>query len=354
MKQCWICNKHFEGLSKEHIIPRLFMGFETTSEFSCESCNQAFGKIEQSLKPISTFMQYEDSARGEPTHSLPKGESRRNPTRSYYGENRSIELHDDGRLVADGVERPPGKISSDNILWRRGQVPLEVQEHDLHRSMLKAIMALACHVGCPRNPFGRVLEYLAGGCDDIANMQPTGLGTAPKGLFSRVCLLAPPATRTLYGVVVFGPLVQSYRLLAGAPANWPFCYEVKAYEKGYQGYAGEAGYMNWREMLLQECVSQSSYDFIGHDGVYAVRQHRQSGLLVKEASPSRSASRARGVPELYAQLPPWALTHGMNDRFGNWVKSLQSEDEHARFLHGAREMDRWMQGPHSGIYTPTP
>ena len=76
MKICWICNRSYGSLSKEHIIPRMFEGITTTEEFSCEECNREIGKAEQHLAPLGILMANLDNADGEPKITTPKRGSR--------------------------------------------------------------------------------------------------------------------------------------------------------------------------------------------------------------------------------------------------------------------------------------
>ena len=350
MQRCWICNKSFDQLSKEHIIPRLFEGCVTTEEFSCADCNRKLGEIEQQLTPISILMQNLDNVDGEPTNTLPKGESPKREKKWSYGDKPRIELSTGGGVRATGWERPPGKITSGEKLWRPGRIDMEVSAKSVHKSMLKAIIALACHVGFPQHLLSIPLAYLAGSDDVLPVMQPTSLGVPTRGMFARVWVFAPPTkdSMTIYGAVVYGPLINIYQLCTGLQPAWPFCCELRAYSRHAQCHDETTKYMNWRSTFLEELMPQSGYNYVGRTGVYAVRESRQTGLVVLETSPSRAAIGSQETHELNAPLHPWVQTFAPNRRFENWVKSVQSELEHAPFLAGAREMDEWMQGLTSG------
>ena len=347
MALCWICDRCFDGLSKEHIIPRLFEGYVTTEEFSCAGCNGELGKIEQRLAPISILMQNLDNADGEPTNVVPKGDSPKKDRKWSYGEKPGIELSTDGSVRAEGWERPPGKITSEDKLWHRGHLPMEISAQNVHRSMLKAIMALACHVGFPRQIFEASLAYLAGTDDALPLMEPTSLGIPTRGMFARVWLFAPPSkeSMTVYGAVAYGPLINIYRLCTGLQPAWPFCCELRAYSREILLHDETTNYMNWRSNLLEELIPQYGFTYIGLAGPYAIKESRQTGLVVCETSPSAIALTASGTSGLYAPPHPLMQTHGPNRRFENWVRSVRSEEEHAKFLVGARDIDGWIDGP---------
>ena len=353
MSQCWICDRQSDSLSKEHIIPRLFQGYVTTEQFSCYECNQKLGEIERHLTQISILMQNLDNAHGEPRNVVPKGESPKKERKWFYGDKPRIELSTAGSVRADGWERPPGKIDAGTILWRPGNIPVKVPTQVIHKSMLKAIMALACHAGFPSGLFAVPLQYLAGSDDFLPVMQPTSLGFPTRELFARVWVVAPPAKEilTIYGVVVYGPWVNIYRLggyrLGGDPnPPGPFCVELRAYSREIECYFDTNNYRNWMSALGEELTSRSEYDYIGLDGPYSVRMSRQSGLVVLETSPSAVGSGSNGALRLQIPLHPLVETHAPNRRFENWVKSVGSEREHARFLVGARQMDEWTQTLH--------
>ena len=346
MKQCWICSKFFERLSKEHIIPHLFEGYVTTEEFSCAECNSNLGKYEQCLSQISIMMQNLDNAKGEPTNVIPKGESPKKERKWLYGDKPGIELSTSGRVRGDGWERPPGEVASDDKIWLPGRIDMPATEQDVHKSMVKAIMALACHVGFPRRLLEVPLSYLAGNDNDLAFMQPTSLGIPSRGMFARVWIFAPPTTdsMTIYGAVAYGPLSNIYRLITTETSFPAFCFELRAYSRHELRYEDTTSYMNWRSTLLEEFMRPSEYRHIGHEGIFNMRESRRSGLVVLEASPSGAERRSLGIPELHIRPHPLAQTHGPSNRFENWVKSIISEEEHTRFLIDAREVDDWLKG----------
>ena len=350
MKQCWICRKWFDRLSKEHIIPRLFEGYVTTDEFSCSGCNAKLGAVEQDLTPLSILMQNLDNAKGEPTNIIPKGESAKKARKWSYGDKPGTELSTTGRVTADGWERPPGKMTSGSFMWRPGRIPIEVSINNMHKSMLKAIMALACHIGFPQHLFEVPLAYLAGNDDVLPIMQPTSLGVPIRGIFARVWILAPPTkeTMTVYGAVAYGPLINLYRLFTALPPAWPFSCELRSYSKQVQCHDEIINYMKWRSTLLEEIEFQSKYRYVGRTGAYSVRESRYHGLVVLETTPSGAASGSNGTLGLTEPLHPLVQEYGHNIRFENWVKSVQSGEQHARFLQGAREVDARMQGLASG------
>ena len=343
MKSCWICNKCFDSLSREHIIPRLFEGYLITEEFSCRSCNAKLGEIERNLTQISILMQNLDNANGEPKNVIPKGESPKKERKWFYGDKPGIELSTDGAVRSDGWERPPGKAPSGDVIWRPGMVEMTVSVHDVHRSMLKAILALASHVGFPQSLFEVPLEYLAGNDEILPVIQPTSLSIPTREMFARVWIFAPPTNGnvTVYGAAIYGPLTNIYRLCADLQDGLPFCFELRAYSKHEQCHAETEGYMNWRSILLKELRPNPPFNYIGRSGIYAVRESPQSGLFVLETSPSGAAAESHGTPDLYVPIHPSIQTYGPNRRFQNWVRSAQSENEHAAFLEGAREFDEW-------------
>ena len=177
---------------------------------------------------------------------------------------------------------------------------------------------IACHVGLPKYLLGAPLEYLAGNHHLLPDMQPTSLGISPRGMFARVWIFAPPAEQTMdvYGAVVYGPLINIYKLCSGAQPAWPFCCELKANTREWLLHDEQADYMGWRSTVLEEAMSDSGFTYIGHDGVYSLKQSRNSGLLVKEVSPSGSDSKALGVPRNPAEKPcrdgmAWRITSGL-------------------------------------------
>lgn len=146
----------------------------------------------------------------------------------------------------------------------------------------------------------------------------------------------------IYGSVVYGPLINIFKLCDGAEPPWSFCCELKANTRGWLLHNGETDYMDWTSRMLGEAVPQSGFTYIGHDGIYSVKQSRNSRLLVKEVSPSGSASKALGIPEIQIRIHPLLSTHGLNVRFENWARSIRSEATHSKFLAEARDVDEWM------------
>ena len=222
---------------------------------------------------------------------------------------------------------------------------MEVAEQDLHISMVKAITAFACHMGFPKNLLGAPLEYLAGNHDVLPDMQPTSLGMPPREMFARVWVFAPPKEPVIdiYGAVVYGPIVNVYKLCDNVEPAWPFCRELKANTRGWVDHDGQTEYMNWKTTVLEEAVPHSGFNYIGHDGIYSIKESRNSGLLVKEVSPSASGSKALGIPDIQIPIHPLVGTHGLNNRFENWARSIQSEATHSKFLADARDVDKWMR-----------
>ena len=341
MKQCWICNQDYDTLSDEHIIPRHFGGSICTKDFSCMRCNQKLGTSEAKLSPLSIFMRHLDNADGEPTITIPQRGSRDRKARWPYGEDPTIELSTTGHVKSGGWERPPGKKTFGDVLWIPGQIPIELSAQDLNKSMLKAIMAQVCHANMPKGLFGTPLAYLAGNDEALHKMQPTSLDLAPREVFARVWLLAPPMqpTTTIYGFVAYGMISRIYKLCDGLEPIGPFCREVKAYSHQWQLHGGEAEYIKWWITTLEELTPRSGFIPIGRTGPYAAKQSRQSNLTVLEASPAALASRALGIPEIHTSHHPLEPTHGIKNRFQNWLRSIQSEETHAQFLADARKLD---------------
>ena len=339
MKECWICGKCYDQLSKEHIIPHYFGGSESTNDFSCETCNQALGRFEEKLNQISVLMHSLDNAHGEPTTVTPTRGARNKETKLSYGDNPSIQLSTSGHVQAEGWERPPGRnTSSDSRIWIHTKMPISISKQDVHKSMLKAIMALACQVGFPRDLFETPLAYLAGNDQALEDMQPTDLGIAPRKMFARVWIFVPPArqTETLYGAVIYGPVGNIYNLGTSSNPGGPFCCELKAYSRQWQYHHEQAGYINWLSTISEELAPQSGFDYIGRTGPFVAKQSRNSGLIALETSPSATTM---GGPGMYAVVHPLEATHGPVNRFANWLRSLLSEETHNQFLTDARKLD---------------
>ena len=342
MKQCWICNQWFSQLSSEHIIPRLFEGYVTTDDFSCVGCNHSFGEIEQQLSPVSILMQNLDNADGTPSHVVPTGESPKKEKKWSFGEGQRIELSTSGRVRADGWERSPGKIDGGDIFWRPGRIPLALSVDTIHKSMLKAITVLACKVGFPRRLLKYPLEYLSGNGDVLTLMRPTNLGIPSRRVFARVWVFAPPAkdNMSIYGAVVYGPLAKIYRLAFDLQPAWSFCCELKAYSQQVQCYPDQPSYMAWRSSLLQEVSDVGGFQFVGRAGVYAVKESKQSGLLMLETSPSEIADRSRGTYGWNVPVEHPVQQYYFANRFENWVRRTQSDEEHELFLGEAKAFDK--------------
>ena len=338
MKKCWICNQCYDDLSEEHIIPRYFGGSVSTEDFSCEKCNQNMGKVEQKLNQISVLMHNLDSADGEPKTVTPLRGSRNRETKWSYGDDPSIQLSTTGHVQSDGWERPPGKYASGDKIWIPGQISMNLSKQDVHTSMLKAIMALVCHVDMPKHLFETPLAYLSGDHNVLKDMQPTDLCLAPREIFARVWVLAPPTrqTMTIYGAVVYGPISNIYRLCTDLEPIGPFCCELRAYSRQCQSHCEQTNYMKWLSTTLEELAPRSQFDYVRRNGPFTEKRSRNSGLVALEASPSRVSL---GVPQVYAPMDPLELTHGLASRFGNWLRSTLSEESHARFLADVRKLD---------------
>ena len=338
MKKCWICGNCYDRLSKEHIIPHYFGGSVSTENFSCKQCNQAMGRFEEKLNQVSVLMHQLDNAHGEPTTIIPIRGSRNKETKLSYGDNPSIQLSSSGHVQSDGWERPPGKNTSGDHLWIHTKIPFTLSKRDVHKSMLKAVMSLACLVGFPRGLLGAPLAYLAGNNRALDDMQPTDLGIPNRGMFARVWILAPPTRQimSVYGAVVYGPVGNIYKLFASSTAVGPFCCELKAYSPKWQLHDEQADYMNWQSTTLEELAPRSQFDYVGRNGPFMVKRSRNSGLVALETSPSAVSLSG---PSLYASVHPLHLTHGPANRFANWLRSTLSEETHDQFLADARELD---------------
>lgn len=341
MRQCWICNQTFDRLSKEHIIPSMFGGYVTTEGFSCAECNGKLGKSEASLSPVSILMQNLDNANGEPTNILPQGESPKKDRKWNYGRESGIELTASGGVRGSVWERAPGKVTSDDKVYIPGRIEINLPAQDVHKSMLKALMSLACHEDFPHDLLDVPLGYLGGNDDVLPLMQPTGLGIPPQSVFARVWIFSPPTAShsTIYGAVAYGPLANIYQLRNRVSPAWPFCVELRAYSKEVLVHGGLANYMNWRSSLREEAVPPSEYNYIGRSGPFGIRENRRSGLLVAETSPSRAISMRKVFSEVDSLNLPFERVYSANDRFENWVASARSEEDHSQFLASAMKFD---------------
>ena len=339
MKTCWICNKHYGHLSKEHIIPRHFGGIVPTEDFSCEKCNRKIGTIEQKLTPISVLMHNLDNEYGEPTTTIPRRGARNKRTKWSFGDDQQIQLFSDGHVQSDGWERPPGKSTSGDRIWIPGHIPLSLSERDIHQSMLKALMALVCYYDGSKDDFEAPLAYLAGHHDAITDTRPVNLGLAPRQTFARVWIFAPPAATamTIYGVVTYGPISNIYTLYSGLqPTTSPFVCELKAYSREPTVRTGLEDYNNWWTIVREELTHQDNIAHTYIRGGYRVKHYRDSGLVTLEASPAALSPR---VPSLYVPIHPLEPTHGLANRFEHWLRSVFSEEEHAKYLADSRKLD---------------
>ena len=224
MKKCWICQKEYDKLSREHIIPRFFGGTVCTEDFSCLGCNQAMGEHEQRLNQISVFMHHLDNVDGQPEIAISTRGTRNKETKIAYGEDPKVELSSLGGVRSEGWERPPGKVSSGDKIWIPYEVPLHLQYRDLHRSALKAATALACHCGFQQTLFRSALSYLAGDDSSLVELSPVDLGLPPQEVFAWVCIFAPHSHgyATIYGAVAYGPISYLYVLQRGdIPGHCP-------------------------------------------------------------------------------------------------------------------------------------
>ena len=214
-----------------------------------------------------------DNAYGEPENVLPAGESPRKARKWPYGGELETELFTDGVARFKGWERPAGRHLPGWDLCVPGTITLE---GNYHRSMLKAVLVLACHKGLSQSLFSGPLRYLRGDNDKLWAMEPSILGVPSQGMFARVWLIAPPADeiRALYGVVVYGPMANIYTLCRDVQFGDPFAWELRAYQKEVRVYAGVSKYMRWRDWLLGELRPDLSDRRIGMYGVYAVRESR--------------------------------------------------------------------------------
>ena len=254
MRKCWICDEHCDRLSTEHIIPRHFGGIVTTTKFSCQECNQALGKSEEQLNRLSILGHYFDNAQGYPGTVTQLRGARSKETAWSYGDSPAIQVSTSGHMRSDGWKRPPGKNTTGAQLWLLIAIPSSLSVEHVHKSMVKAVMALAAHVGFRRDLFEAPLEYLAGNDQRLNVMQPTDLGIPAPEVFARVWVFAPPArvTTGVYGAVAYGPLSSIYRLCTIPVAIEPFCYELRAYSRGYQLHRRQEAYLDWRSVTLGE------------------------------------------------------------------------------------------------------
>ena len=338
MRKCWICDEDCDRLSTEHIIPRHFGGIVTTTKFSCQECNQALGKSEEQLNRLSILAHYFDNAQGDPGTVTQLRGARSKETEWPYGDSPTIQVSTSGHMRSDGWKRPPGKNTTGHRLWLPIAIPSSLPVEHVHKSMVKAVMALAAHVGFPRDLFEAPLEYLAGNDQRLNVMQPTDLGIPAPEVFARVWVFAPPTrvTTGVYGAVAYGPLSSIYRLCTIPVAIEPFCYELRAYSRGYQLHRRQEAYLDWRSVTLGEIAPPSMSEYVGRFGPLAVTRSRRNGLLAVEASPSDMTWMGSG---LLTVVHPLELTHGLATRFENWLRSTVSEEEHAQFLAHARQLD---------------
>ena len=339
MKKCWICQEECNALSKEHIIPRFFGGIVYTEEFSCHECNQAIGQSEQQLNQLSVFMHYLDNVEGEPQSAIPTRGSRNKETKITYGENPKIELSSRGGARFEGWERPSGKISSEDKIWIPYQISLQIKNEDLHRSMLKAATALACHCGFQQALFGNALSYLAGNDSFMAELSPIDLGLPPEEVFAWVCIYAPPSygLATMYGAVAYGPISYLYVLQRGISQGIvPFFAELNAYSRSLSVGTGSEAYKRWWLTTLEDTRRQAKLMQASRMGPFVVRNSLRSNLSVVEASKSDPAILHQ---DLYVPMHPLQATHGWAGRFESWLNSVKSEEMHSKFLREVAEFD---------------
>ena len=339
MQKCWLCNNAFESLSKEHIIPHFFGGIVYTENFSCLTCNNEIGKVEQTLNQLSILMHNLDNAHGEPITTGPIRGSRNKETKMSYGDNPTIQLSSTGYVESAGWQRPPGKLTSEDKIWLPGQIPLTLKKEHAHKSMLKAILALACHLGFQKDWFEVPLSYLAGNHSALGDVRLISLGIPPRDLFARVWIFAPPSsqTMTIYGAVIYGPISNTYTLCAGLEPNIsPFCCELEAYSRKPTIRIGQENYEDWWSTLLKESILRDKPALSYRVGPYTVKHSRKTDLAVVEASPAALAS---GVPDLYVPIHPLEQTHGWLNRFETWARSVWSAERHTQFLTDAAHLD---------------
>ena len=338
MRKCWICDEHCDRLSNEHIIPRHFGGIDTTTKFSCQGCNQALGKSEEQLNRLSILVHYFDNAQGDPGTVTQRRRARSKETESSYGDSPTIQVSTSGHMRSGGWERPPGENTTGHQLWLPIAIPSSLPVEHVHKSMVKAVMALAAHVGFRRDLFEAPLEYLAGNDQRLNVMEPTDLGIPAPEVFARVWVFAPPArvTTSVYGAVAYGPLSSMYRLCTIRGTIELFCCELRAYSRRSQLYRGYEAYLHWRSVTLGEIAPPSMSEYVGRFGPLAVTRSRSNGLFAVEASPADATWIGSG---LLPVVHPLELTHGLANRFENWLRSTGSEEEHAQFLAHARRLD---------------
>ena len=339
MKRCWICREEYANLSEEHIIPKFFGGTAYTKNFSCEECNRSTGKIEQRLNNLSVFMHYMDNADGAPEISVPTLGSRNKETKMYYGDDQSIQLTSSGYLKGEGWERPAGKEISETTTWVALEIPLFSQQQDLHRSMLKAIAALACYCGLPRNWLEAPLNYLAGDDRSLDDLKPVDLGLPPEEMFATVWIFSPPSTRTstIYGMVTYGPISYLYTINPEVATRIePFHIELKAYSRDLVFGEGVNDYKRWWSKTIDVTGQQAQAMQALKVGPFTVKDSKSSCLSVVEVSTSWRGSK---VDDLYVPTHPLEATHGWGIRFENWLRSLQSEEMHSYFLSKVEELE---------------
>lgn len=339
MRRCWICTKEYDTLSKEHIIPKFFGGRVRTENFSCEECNQTVGRHEQKLNGLSVFMHFLDNAEGKPEITGQQRGSRNKETKMSYGDDRSIQLSSSGVIKSKGWESPPDRDTIGNRIWILTQIPLGAEVEVLHKSMLKAITALACHCGFSRDFLEAPLEYLAGNHPSLDALRPIDLGLPPQEMFATVWIFTPPSDRakTVYAAATYGPISYLYSLRSNLRQDFvPFFCEVKAYSREILVGIGEVNYRRWWTTTLERIRQQSKSMQAYRAGPFTVKPSEQSYLSVVETSPAWWIS---GYPDFFVPVHPLEPTHGLGVRFERWLRSLWSEENHSRFLFQVSILD---------------
>ena len=339
MKNCWVCGNKCDVLSKEHIVPKLFGGITTTDAFSCRECNHLMGKKEQAFTPLSTFMHYLDNSEGAPETTLPTRGARNKETKFTYADAPAIQLSSSGTMQFEDWESPSGKRSADQGLWIHTRIPLSLRLENLHKSMVKAITALACRIGFSRDYFRIAQEYLSGNDGCLDDLRPLDLGLPPQEMFATVWIFSPPSRRirTIYGAAVYGPIGFLYSLRSDTRLNSvPFFGEVKAYKAKHRLGVGGYEYEAWCRTTMEKARQQAESMLAYRMGPYNVKRPPESSLFVVEVSEALSESNPFN---LYVPQHRLESTHGWGSRFGNWLKTIYSEEVHTQFLSGIAEMD---------------
>ncbi len=338
MVECWVCGGSFDRLSLEHIIPRALHGYVVTRDFSCEACNRSFGKEEERFASLGIFMEHYENARGYSRHSLPRGESPRKDRRWKFQDGIGIELFSGGTARAGAWESSVGTEFSGESLRLPGTLNFETGSH---RPMVKALVALACEVGIEQRLLSVPLGYLRGDEEQLSAMEPTFVGCGPPEFFAAVWLVVPPGheRRGLYGVVVYGPIANVYRLCRGEGFPVPFVCELRAYQKEVVWRAGVSEFRKWSEEIGAGVGGDPRGRFVERVGPYDIRESSGSSLWICESNPSAAARDLRKGSELLLRLPRGAERYGQEVRFGCWARSLNFEGDHSAFLEGAREFD---------------